>query len=662
MRPVQHPVSARRLFCASALVALVPVLALGAALALNYRGEARRRGVAEGEAEAALIAHTAVEPLLGGRSLAGGVTPEERAALDRLVADSPSAAILRLRLRDAVAHVVYSSDGSGFEEVPEDEALDAARGAVVGVLTFVNVDQNDRGPRGAAAVEVYRPLDDASRHQIGVLEIYLPYAPISHDVTTGLHDLYAALALGLAALYAALFAIAWSVSRGLRRQVALNAFLAEHDALTELPNRALFHRRAEEALADGGRVVIAIIDLDRFKEVNDTLGHQNGDSVLIELARRLAANVGPGDTVARLGGDEYGLVLRGHAGADAMLHGLRAVLGRDVVVSELPVIVEASIGYVVAPEDGVQVDDLLQRADVAMYLAKAQHTGVVRYDRADDHYDAANLALVAQLRRAIDNDELVLHYQPKATLADGRIEAVEALVRWRHPNLGLLAPERFLLLAEQTDVIDRLTIWVLRRALRDLAALAVPSLSVAVNVSARNLARPDFATRVVRLLAAEGAPPTRLIIEITETALLADRERAAAVLAELSDAGVRISLDDFGCGQTSLGYLPALPVHELKIDKSFVTDMARSPAHAAIVRSIVELGHNLSLQVVGEGVETPEGYEALRASGCDVAQGFLLARPMPLEDLARWLAGARPREVMAPATTERAAVVTTSAR
>jgi EAL domain-containing protein (putative c-di-GMP-specific phosphodiesterase class I) len=197
-------------------------------------------------------------------------------------------------------------------------------------------------------------------------------------------------------------------------------------------------------------------------------------------------------------------------------------------------------------------------------------------------------------------------------------------------------------------VIDHLTAWVLRRAVRDLGALGLPGVSVAVNVSARSLARPDFASRVVTLLADEGAPPTRVIIEITETALLADPERAAAVLGELKDAGVRISLDDFGCGQTSLGYLSSLPVHELKIDKSFVTDMASSPAHAAIVRSIVELGHNLSLRVVAEGVETPQAYEALQACGCDVAQGFLLARPMPVEELSRWLATAAPARAAAP--------------
>jgi diguanylate cyclase (GGDEF)-like protein len=651
MGRAQQPVSARRLFVASAVVAAVPVAALGAALALTYRGEARNRGVTEGAAEAALIAHTAVEPILGDASLDAGITTSESSALNRLVADSKAATILRLRLRDTRGAVVYSSDGSGFTDAVEDEALDAAHGAVVARLTRLNADANDNGPRGVAAVEVYRPLTDAADRPLGVQEIYLPYAPISADISAGVHDLYQDLALGLAALYAALFAIAWSVSRGLRRQVALNAFLAEHDPLTGLPNRSLFHHRAAQLVAgasDDAPVVIAIVDVDRFKEVNDTLGHHNGDVVLIDLARRLADHLGGADLVARLGGDEFGLLLRAASDPDAALAAVRALIEREVEVGGLTVTVEASIGYASAPADGRRVDDLLQRADVAMYVAKAQHTGVVRYDPGFDHYDAANLALVTQLRHAIDADQLVLHYQPKTALTEGRVEAVEALVRWQHPSLGLLAPDRFLLLAEQTDVIDKLTVWVLRRALADLAALGEPGLSVAVNVSARNLARPDFAARVVALLAQGPVPATRLIVEITETALLTDPARAATVLAELKDAGVRISLDDFGCGQTSLGYLSALPVHELKIDKSFVTDMTASGAHAAIVRSIVELGHNLSLRVVAEGVETADVLDALRASGCDVAQGYLLGRPMPIDALAQWLASAPSPSTGAP--------------
>ena len=534
--------------------------------------------------------------------------------------------------------MVFSDDNSGFSAKPDDEAIEAAGGEAVASLTHVNADSNDAGAKGKAAVEVYRLLKTGDE-KIGVLEIYLPYKPIKDDVTRGMGILQRNLALGLGLLYVALFVITASVSRRLRRQVALNAFLAEHDMLTDLPNRTLFHRRAEQAVADGRPTAIAIVDLDRFKEVNDTLGHQNGDLLLGELARRLADNTRPEDTVARLGGDEFGVILRGVTDAAEALARVRTLIDQEVDVSGLPVSLEASIGYVVAPEDGTDVDDLLQRADVAMYVAKAQHAGVIRYDPHQDHYDAANLGLVAELRHAIKDDQLLLHYQAKSRLVDRRVEAVEALVRWQHPTQGLLYPDRFLPLAEQTDLIDKLTDWVLDRALtevRDLGPVA-SDLAVAVNVSARNLAQPDFAQRVVSALERAGVPAGRLIIEITETALLTDPRRAAGVLAELATSGVRVSLDDFGQGQTSLGYLSALPVHELKIDKSFVSDMVVNAAHAAIVRSVVELGHNLSLRVVAEGVETEEVLATLRDAGCDVAQGYLLARPVPSDKLSRLL-------------------------
>jgi diguanylate cyclase (GGDEF)-like protein len=387
-------------------------------------------------------------------------------------------------------------------------------------------------------------------------------------------------------------------------------------------------------------LAIAIIDLDRFKDVNDTLGHPLGDQMLNEIAGRLAAEMRIGDTVARLGGDEFGVILRDVADAEPALRRLRDVIEREVEVSQLPLSVQASIGYVLGPEDGTDIDTLLQRADVAMYVAKAQHAGVVRYDAALDHYDAAKLSLVAELRNAIDDGQLVLHYQPQTALADGHLTGVEALVRWQHPTHGLLYPDKFLPLAEQTDLIDQLTDWVLNAALsevRDLGSRWGSDFAVAVNVSARSICRADFANQVIQTLYAIDVPAERLIIEVTETALLSDPARAAQVLGQLADAGVKISLDDFGRGQTSLGYLSALPIDELKIDKSFVLDMLSDPAHAAIVRSIVDLGHNLGLRVVGEGVETQDALTTLRETGCDVAQGFLFARPMPADRLRRWL-------------------------
>ena len=647
-----RPRSLVRTFAIYAASSLVMVTALGLVLAASYRSEARQRGVAEGRSEALLVAQTAVDPLLDGRPLGDRLSADETKSLDRLVARAVRRHnVLRLRLRDLAGNVVFSDDGSGYGVKPEDEAIDAAHGTIVARLTHLNSDSNDHGAIGPEAVEVYVPLmagDPARR--VGVLEIYLPYAPINVDVSSGLHRLYRDLALGLAALYLLLFALSVSLSRRLRQQVTRNRFLAEHDLLTELPNRSLFHRCAEDAMSDAVRrqtkTALAIMDLDRFKEINDTLGHHNGDELLTKLARRLAAFTRPQDAVARLGGDEFGVILCDVDDPEEVLRRLRDLIEKEVQVGGLPLSTESSIGYVLMPDDGTDVDELLQRADVALYVAKAQHAGVVRYDPSQDHYNAANLGLIADLRHAIDNGELVLHYQPKISLAQGgvdAVDAVEALVRWEHPSHGLLGPDRFVPLAEQTDLIDKLTQWVLGRALSDMTALdtELSHVAVSVNVSARNICSGEFASRVIAALEAHAVPAHRLTLEITETALLTDPSRAAVALAELSALGVRISIDDFGIGQTSLGFLSSLPVHELKIDQGFVTDMTSVPSHSAIVRSIVDLAHNLGLRVVAEGVETADVLGQLRYVGCDVAQGYLFSRPLPLAALETWLATQR---------------------
>ena len=642
----QLPRATLRLFVVAAALSLVPVVLVGLVMGASYRSASRHRGIAEGRSEAQLIAQTAIEPSLDAAPLDGRMrSGQVYESLLRVAKDAVGGHhVLRLRLRNLDGIVVFSADGSGFEEKPEDEALDAARGKVVALLTRLNSDVNDQGSVGQQAVEVYVPLvSGPHERRVGVLELYLPYAPIQRDIDAGLHTLRLNLIAGLAALYVALFTISASVSRGLRRQVSLNAFLAEHDALTELPNRPSFQRRISEALerVKSGRppIAIAIVDVDRFREINDSLGHRNGDAVLCEIARRLRHERGGCDTIARLGGNEFGILFDDTHGVDDALARVRDTIGREIDVSGLPITLEASVGYVVAPDDGDDVGGLLRRADVAVDVAKHQHAGVLRYDIARDHYNPANLGLLTELRRAIEAGELVLHYQPKARFENGRFDSVEALVRWPHPVHGLLGPERFLPLAEPTELIDGLTDWVLTRALTDIRDLHVrPEVNVAVNVSARNFSRLDFTDRVVRTIQEVGISPDRLTIEITETALLADPVRAALVLSQLDTFGVKISLDDFGTGQTSLQYLTSLPIDELKIDMSFVTDMLANPSHAAIVHTIIDLGHNLGLEVVAEGIETREVFRALQESGCDVAQGFLLSRPMPAGDLPRFFA------------------------
>ena len=638
-----------RLFLTFALIMLVGVVLLGVVLGASYRSEATGRGLAQGRSEAVLVAQTAVAPRLDGRPLSLGLSPAETLDMNRLVRSAVrSHDLLRLRLRDMAGDVVYSDDGSGLHSDAEsndmDEILDAAHGTIAASITHLNADSNDSGPIGPPTVEVYMPLDAGHpSHQVGVLEIYLPYTPIAADVDAGLESLYRNLALGLGLLYVMLVGISFAVGRRLRRQVRITTYMSEHDALTDLPDRVLFHHMTEKELERsaplGHTTMIAIIDLDRFKEINYTLGHHNGDRLLSALSDRLSNHMKGLDALARLGGDEFGILLSNVANPDQMLHALRGVIEGEINIGGVPLSIESSIGYVLSPHNGTQVDELLQLADVAMYTAKQMHLGVVRYDETQNHYDASNLTLISELRTAIETDQLVLYYQPKVGISDLRIDAVEALVRWQHPTHGLLQPDRFIPLAEQTDLIDRLTEWVLRRALSDLNRFgpASQSLTVAVNVSARNLSSASFASSIVRALHDANVDAHRLYIEVTETALMTDPVRAAAVLGELDRAGVRLSIDDFGSGQTSLAYLSTLPIHELKIDRSFITDMLDHNGHTAIVHSIIDLGHNLGFSVVGEGVETRLVLNELAASGCDVAQGFLFTRPIPVEDLVIWL-------------------------
>ncbi|HET9125388.1 MAG TPA: EAL domain-containing protein [Solirubrobacteraceae bacterium] len=650
-----------RLFAVYALLSALPVLALGLTLAGGIRREALRRGLDEGRNVATVIASTAVEPLLDPLPLGAGLTPAERRRLNQLIRGPIGRAVLRLRLRDDAGHVVFSEDPTGYLAPPSPHAIFAARGHVVAHLTWLNLDVEDAprrvapGRLGPRVVEIYLPLRaGGSARILGSLELYLPYAPIARETAHLTASLYRYLGVGLAALYLVLFAITASVSRRLRRESMRNAFLAGHDLLTGLPNRIAFQNQVTLALADiersGGPIAVAVLDIDRFREINDALGHAYGDAVLRQLAGRLTALLGDEAFVARLGGDEYGVILPLGDQADPLLHRVRATLDREVSIDGVTIAAQASIGYALAPADGRTPEVLLQRADVAMSAAKDQHTGVTRYTASLDHHDAAGLSLLAELRHAIDEDQLVLHYQPLQQLEDGRVVAVEALVRWEHPVHGLLFPDRFLPLAEQTDVIDHLTSWVLRRAVRDVDRLADATghaPRVAVNVSARSVGGGSLAGDVIAALAAHDLDPDRLIIEVTETAILADPPRAVAELERLREAGVRVSLDDFGQGQTSLRHLAALPLNVLKIDREFVADMDANPAHAAIVRSMIELGHNLGLRVVAEGVETEAVREQLREAGSDLIQGYLLSRPLPREQIAAWLAARASAQVTA---------------
>jgi diguanylate cyclase (GGDEF)-like protein/PAS domain S-box-containing protein len=427
----------------------------------------------------------------------------------------------------------------------------------------------------------------------------------------------------------------------LRAQMRETKHQALHDALTHLPNRTLFQDRAAQALRlakrSGSSFAVMLIDLDRFKEVNDTLGHASGDLLLCEVAGRLRRALRDSDTIARLGGDEFGLVapqLSDDLSARLLADKLREEISQPVLVGGLTIEVEASVGIAIYPDHGEDVETLIRHADVSMYVSKDTHTPVV-YAADYDHNSRARLALIGQLRRAVTNGELVVHYQPQARAGTGDVHMVEALVRWQHPEHGLLGPDQFIPLAEQTGLIRKLTLHVLDTALGQCRAWNNEgrSLGVAVNITGRELVDLRFPDEVRKLLAKWSIQPGQLELEITESTIMSDPPSARAVIARLSELGVSLAIDDFGSGQSSLGYLTQLPISVLKIDKSFVLKMADNPSDAAIVRAAIDLGHNLSLEVIAEGVETEDLRRRLEALGCDMLQGYCVGRPQPAADL-----------------------------
>ncbi len=435
-------------------------------------------------------------------------------------------------------------------------------------------------------------------------------------------------------------------------QAAENEYLAFHDALTSLPNRILFRDRVEAATRlaqrEGSVAAVMIMDLDHFKEINDTLGHDHGDALLKQLGTRLRSVLRKSDTLARMGGDEFGILLpsvSGRDGAVRVADKVRRALEKPFDVDGMALEVSGTIGISLFPEHGGSVDKLIQRADVAMYWGKAAHTGYEFYDHRKDRYSPSRLSLVARLRQALEARELILHYQPKVELRTGEIRGVEALVRWRHPKRGLVPPGEFLPLTERTGLIGPLTSYVLNASLGKCRALRLAGfeLAVAVNLSARNLSDAELPDEIAGLLARWQLPASALEVEITETSIMADPGRAIDVLGRLRRLGVVVSLDDFGTGYSSLAFLRQLPIDEIKIDRSFVSSMIEEEDDAVIVRSTIDLGRNLGLRVVAEGVETEAAWDRLKELRCDLAQGYFIGEPIPSEDLARWLESVRGR-------------------
>jgi diguanylate cyclase (GGDEF)-like protein len=633
-----------------ALTSAVVITLLGFLVAHAMHDDFRSQAYSAAGGQAEALAATTAEPNIGEDEIRNGLTPENLSLLDRAF-HSAEHGFFGVKIWSPDGHIVYTDDHAlvGAQFATSHHIKDALAGNSVTSVSDLAAPQNADERGHGKLLEVYVPLRLTSgADPAGAFELYLPYQPIQASISSQTNRLYLIMFAGLGFLYIALFRLATRASRELRTQADENLYQATHDALTGLANRAVLDARLEDAIdrhrRDGGRLALLLVDLDRFKEINDTLGHHSGDLLLRELGPRLAAVTGPGNLVARLGGDEFAVLLTDAepAAAIAAAQAVRSTLGKPTTLANVTVEVEASVGIACWPADGGDAETVLQHADVAMYAAKQSRAGVMRYRRETDPFSPDRLRLLADLYQAVEAEQFELFYQPKVEIATGRVIAVEALLRWRHPRRGRLDPDTFIPLAEPTGLIVPITTWVVKTALEQLSEWEAEGigtdLDLAVNLSAHSLHDRTLAVAVHDVIAQSDIAPHRVTLEVTESAVTADASRAQAVLESLARGGVRIAIDDFGTGYTSLSQVGQLPVHELKVDKTFVLGMLTDHTKRAIVASIVELGRSLGLDVVAEGAETSKHWEMLRALGCRIGQGYFVSPPLPENEFRRWLA------------------------
>jgi diguanylate cyclase (GGDEF)-like protein len=648
-----------------ALLSLVPMVLIGLILTRVIATQIDAHSLANATQSARLIANLGIQPRLTPSELRDGLSSQEIKDLDKQLRQrSTTETLARIKIWNS-AHVVVFSDKHSL--IGHSFAIsDDLRDALAGRPHEAEIVVPQRGTETAGEVglgklvEVYVPLRFAAAGPpVGAFEIYLSYRPIAATIAHDERMVAIVVGVGLALLWASLFLVVARASRRLRRQSRENYALAHYDRLTGLPNRTLFRQRIAAMLARRaarpGTLAVLMIDLDGFKQINNTLGNDTGDEVLREIGRRLQSLPGDDPLVARLGGDEYAVLCQWAAGVKGALRTAAEVqdsLEAPVRAGHVALNVEASVGIAVLEDRAEDPDRLLQRAGAALARAQLRRSRVEVYSREHDSFDATRLLLLGEVRGALERDEFELHYQPKIDLDSGRVTGVEALVRWRHPTRGLLMPMTFIPLVEQTALVGPITLRLIDQALAQAVRWRRRGLDldVAVNLSARNLLDRDLPSQVAALLARHALPAERLTLEVTESATLVDPERAIEVLGMLGDSGCGVSIDDFGTGNASIGYLATLPASEVKIDRSFVAGVCESDRTEAIVRSIVDLARDLRLRVVAEGIETVAVMERLVELGCDVGQGFLISRPLPAAELTAWLSsirslplGSRPR-------------------
>jgi diguanylate cyclase (GGDEF)-like protein len=640
-----------------AVVSLVAMLALGIALVTTVGQLMRQQALDEAVRTATAYAET---------GLRNRVTADEwrkevfKPTSQKLLTVNlkPDQTLLSIRLWGKTGRVLFDTDAvnpaAPESAFPDTERLykaisegrpSAALVTEVAAAEDGATSEDARLSAGSQTVlDVYVPIfaDPDSDLPYGAAEIVLDYAPTQAATADAVRNVGILVALGLLVLWLLLFRTVRNASHRLRASAAENARLALLDPLTGLPNRRLLAERLERAVADakseGHHVGLLLLDIDRFKEINDSLGHDRGDTLLVQVADRLREIVRETDTVARLGGDEFAILLKTVRSVDDASMFTERVLGafaEPYVIDGLVLHVETSIGLALLPDHADDVQSLLKRADVAMYVAKAGRRGMSIYEADGDSNSPAKLILLGDLRRALDTgDQLSVHYQPKLDLNTRTIVGLEALLRWNHPVRGNIPPGDFIPLAEQTGLVHLLTRRVLELVLDQMRTWLADGqeIQVAVNLSALNLAEPDLDRKIAEMLEEYGVPARLLEFEITESAIVQDPERASRTLSRIAAMGSTIALDDFGIGNTSISQLRDLPIDTLKIDRSFIVDMATAGGEV-LVKVVTDLAHEFEMVAVAEGVEEHDIAERLRAMGCDVAQGYLYARPVPAQEL-----------------------------
>jgi diguanylate cyclase len=634
------------------------MVALGVALVLTSSTLMQRQALSQARRTAEAYVRVGVDRFVTTSALRTGTLHAPVVAqLNSLFAPQSGSALVGVRLWTAEGVLIYDSAAPASAKpgtsslanagIPDPIRFEMAIKKVG--ATSAPAVVSDVGPNGQAVqrLDVYVPVmtTGSGTGPTGVAEVVLSYDETGRAVAQGTRTILYVVLGGLALVWILLFRTVHRASRRLRLQAADNARLALLDPLTGLPNRRLLNDRLDRAAAvasrTGAALALLLLDIDRFKDVNDTLGHPRGDALLVQVADRLRHTIRESDTVARLGGDEFAILLPMVESVDAaetFANRVKDAFRQPFDLGELVLHVDTSIGLAVLPDHADDITALMARADIAMYAAKASGVGLSTYSGGEGGADhsASRLMLLGDLRRALESeDELSMAYQPKVDLQTGKVVGLEALLRWTHPEHGPIAPVDFIPVAEQTGLMRQVTARVLGMVAAQLGAWRREGyeLPVAVNLSARNLLEPDLDTAVAALLEAHELSPRLIEFEITESAIIEDPVKATAMLRKLTALGITVAVDDFGIGNTSMSQLGSMPLRTIKIDRSFVTHLADDASGQVLVKAIVDLAHEFGLVAVAEGVEDEAAIAKLRSMGCDVAQGYHWSRPVAAADV-----------------------------